>query len=88
MSSSSRRMPYCSTLQCPESQITNWQRRLRINGFQDALIVAISGYGDTMHVERSIEAGIDQHLLKPVEFATIQHILSNHLKREANRTGS
>jgi CheY-like chemotaxis protein len=41
-------------------------RRLRDQGFRDAIIVAVSGYGQASDKMRSREAGFDDHLVKPV----------------------
>ena len=42
-------------------------RRLREEGLQDAVIIAVSGYGDEEARRRSREAGINYHLVKPVD---------------------
>src|SRR5947209_6024950 len=43
-------------------------RRLRrLPGREDLLLVAITSYGDDRSRRRSREAGIDQHLVKPVD---------------------
>lgn len=44
-------------------------RRLRAESAMDATpIIAMTGYGDVEHRERSREAGFDCHLVKPVGF--------------------
>jgi PAS domain S-box-containing protein len=40
-----------------------------------ALLIAISGYGDREHEQRSHEAGFDAHLIKPVDFTALQKLL-------------
>jgi len=40
------------------------------------LLVAVSGFGDEESRRRSEEAGIDLHLVKPVEPDYLQHLLS------------
>jgi PAS domain S-box-containing protein len=44
----------------------------------DALIVAISGYGQEEDRTRSRAAGFDHHLVKPVDFEALRDILLNH----------
>ena len=39
------------------------------------LLVAVSGFGQPQHVERTREAGIDHHLVKPVDVATLRELL-------------
>ena len=43
----------------------------------DSLIVAISGYGQQQDRQRSAQAGFDYHLLKPVDYQSLQDLLSN-----------
>jgi CheY-like chemotaxis protein len=50
-------------------------------GFANVSIVAISGYGDTAHKEQSLDAGIDHHLLKPVQFAEFSQLLRDEISR-------
>jgi glycosyltransferase involved in cell wall biosynthesis len=42
--------------------------RLRAEGFRDATIIAVSGYGEEAARRRSLEAGFDHHLVKPVDY--------------------
>ncbi|HVE50798.1 MAG TPA: response regulator [Casimicrobiaceae bacterium] len=44
---------------------------------QRTLIVAVSGYGQHEHRTRSREAGVDHHLLKPVDPTTVMNLLRN-----------
>lgn len=47
-------------------------RRLREDaGLRDAIIIAVSGYGQPEDRRRSREAGFDQHLVKPVDLAAL-----------------
>jgi signal transduction histidine kinase len=48
-------------------------RRLRAEGFESALLVAVSGYALEADVERSRKAGFDIHLAKPVD---IDHLIA------------
>jgi PAS domain S-box-containing protein len=50
-------------------------RALRDEGFQDAVIIAVSGYGQPDDRRRSREAGFDHHLVKPVDRAAIVRAL-------------
>jgi CheY-like chemotaxis protein len=43
---------------------------------KDTLIIAVSGYGQAEDVRRSREAGIDHHLLKPVDSEALLGLLS------------
>jgi YesN/AraC family two-component response regulator len=42
-------------------------------------IIAISGYADSLHKARSIESGCDQHLIKPVDLATLETIIAQQV---------
>jgi len=51
-------------------------RRLRRNPTLAAtLIVAMTGYGQPDDLKRSLDAGFDRHLVKPVDPAAIEHLL-------------
>ncbi|MEO8038561.1 MAG: ATP-binding protein [Betaproteobacteria bacterium] len=50
-------------------------RRLRESPpTRDAILVAVTGWGQEKDRQRAKEAGFDQHLVKPVEFSTIQQL--------------
>jgi PAS domain S-box-containing protein len=52
-------------------------RRLREADFgKDAMIVALTGWGQTSDVAQSIEAGCSAHLVKPVDFVELDRLLS------------
>jgi CheY-like chemotaxis protein/anti-sigma regulatory factor (Ser/Thr protein kinase) len=51
-------------------------RTLRHEGFQDTLIIAISGYGQEEDRRRSLEAGMNHHLTKPVDIKTIAELIA------------
>ena|SRR5690242_14376675 len=42
----------------------------------EVLLVALTGYGDQKHRRRSLEAGFDYHLVKPVEPEALQSLLA------------
>jgi CheY-like chemotaxis protein len=44
-------------------------------GGADALIVALTGWGQARDRERSREAGFDMHLVKPVEHETLMRLI-------------
>ena len=46
-------------------------RSLRDEGFDQTIIIAISGYGEEQARLRSREAGFDSHLVKPVDFDSL-----------------
>jgi CheY-like chemotaxis protein len=41
-----------------------------------AVLVAVTGYGQPEDRERAMRAGFDHHLVKPVQFAAIQELLT------------
>ncbi|MDQ1811890.1 ATP-binding protein [Massilia sp. CCM 9210] len=47
----------------------------------DALLVALNGWGSSADRERTRAAGFDLHLTKPVDLASVADLLSNHLRR-------
>jgi signal transduction histidine kinase len=56
-------------------------RRLRAEPFgADARIIAITGYGQDSDRQRSREAGFVDHIVKPVDLASLQKILGEHAR--------
>ena len=45
-------------------------------GLEHAVLVALTGWGSEADRARALEAGFDQHLTKPVEFSTIDRMLT------------
>ena len=43
---------------------------------KDAVLVALTGWGQEQHRRRSVQAGFNHHLTKPVEFDVLQEILA------------
>jgi len=61
-------------------EVDGWElaRRLRqIDGLGQVRIIALTGYGSEVDRERSREAGIDVHLLKPVEISQLTRLFSS-----------
>ena len=54
--------------------------------FERTLIVAVSGYGQDEHQARSRLAGVDHHLVKPIDPAAVMAILAG--KQEPTSTSS
>jgi PAS domain S-box-containing protein len=52
------------------------KRLRRQPGFQDVVLVAMTGYGQEADRQRSLDAGFDHHLVKPAEFGKVQEILA------------
>jgi CheY-like chemotaxis protein len=52
-------------------------KRLRQQlGCENVVLVAVTGYGQEADRKRSLEAGFDHHLVKPVDFGKLQQILA------------
>jgi CheY-like chemotaxis protein len=51
-------------------------RRVRQQGLGDALIIAMTGYGQERDRRRSKEAGFDTHTVKPVDYAELMKLLA------------
>ena len=58
---------------------------LRHAGLDRAALVAVTGYGRDDDVRRSREAGFDDHLVKPVDLATLQRITARETDRRDSR---
>lgn len=48
---------------------------------RDALLIALSGYGQEEDQRRSREVGIDYHMVKPVDFGELKQLLREELER-------
>jgi PAS domain S-box-containing protein len=51
-------------------------KRMRAEGLQTTVIIAISGYGQEEDRRRSSEAGIDFHLVKPIDFNALVSLIA------------
>ena len=52
-------------------------KTLRQEGFEQEVMVAVSGYGQPEDRKRSLEAGFDHHLVKPVDQNSLTSVLEN-----------
>jgi PAS domain S-box-containing protein len=50
----------------------------REEGTREAVIIAVSGYGEEQARSRSGEAGFNHHLIKPVNFETLLTVMARH----------
>jgi CheY-like chemotaxis protein len=58
-------------------------RRLReVDGLQDLLLVAITGYGQDSDRRRSADAGFAHHLVKPVEMERVMALIDDQGRRK------
>jgi CheY-like chemotaxis protein len=59
-------------------QVDGYQvaRSLRDEGYHDILIIALSGYGHEDDQQRSREAGIDYHMIKPADYRAIAELIA------------
>jgi CheY-like chemotaxis protein len=53
-------------------------RRLRALGRPELRLVAITGYGQDSDRRRSLEAGFEQHLVKPLDLGYLERLLAGH----------
>jgi CheY-like chemotaxis protein len=57
----------------------------RREGLEDAVVIAITSYGEEQAIRRSREAGFDHHLIKPVDLDALLKLLG---PAPTARTGS
>ena len=70
----------------PELDGCQVARRLRQQGAHpELLLVAVTGYGDEKNRRRSLEAGFDCHLVKPVEPDALQSLLATSHRDSGGR---
>ena len=50
--------------------------QLRDEGFDDTVIIAVSGYGEKTAQLRSRESGFDHHLVKPVDLESLLALIA------------
>jgi CheY-like chemotaxis protein len=51
---------------------------MRQQGFADARIIAVTGYGQERDRQRSREAGFDSHTVKPVDPSELMTLVAGH----------
>src|SRR5690606_5066859 len=56
----------------------------RLPGFDSVVLVALTGYGQESDRQRALEAGFDQHLVKPVSIEAIEALLTQLHQRESS----
>ena len=74
----------------PEIDGYELARRLRRQGHRHAWFVALTGYGSDEDRRRAIEAGFDEHVVKPVKLETLREILertAEQRRRDGARWG-
>lgn len=57
-------------------------RRLRNEGFRDALIIAVSGYGEAQAPEQSGSSGFDHYLVKPMNFEALHNLVAAQIRQQ------
>ncbi len=62
------------------------QRLRELEGMENVLLVAVTGYGQEDDRRRSREAGFDAHLVKPVEPARLQEMLASRDRAEVGQS--
>jgi signal transduction histidine kinase/CheY-like chemotaxis protein len=63
---------------------TELARRLRVGGLaKDALLVALTGYGQASDREKSTAAGFDHHLVKPADPQQLRDVLAKQARAPA-----
>jgi CheY-like chemotaxis protein len=67
-------------------QVARQLRRERCG--KDAVIIAVSGYGQAGDRRRSSEAGFDHHLVKPIEPEALVALIRNHGTAGSDRGSS
>ncbi len=50
-------------------------RRIRNGSNHDIYLIALTGYGQEGDRQMALDAGFDEHLVKPVDFAALQRLL-------------
>ena len=53
---------------------------------RNALMIAISGYGEQRDIKESLEAGFDHHLTKPIDYEALERLLCDSPRAPVSRT--
>jgi CheY-like chemotaxis protein len=83
-----RERPEVVVLDLGMAGVDGWElaRRLRAEqALEDVVLLAVTGYGTQADQQKSFAAGMDQHLLKPVEPDLICRLLEVYLARQRQR---
>ena len=57
-------------------------KQIRSRGeFETVAIIAMSGYADSQHAQWSLDAGCDQHLVKPVQLAALEAAIAHEVQK-------
>ena len=51
----------------------------RLPELREVRLIALTGYGRQEDREAALEAGCDMHLVKPVEFSTLERVIAYHV---------
>jgi CheY-like chemotaxis protein len=64
-------------------------KQIRAQGkFETIAVIAMSGYADHQHTQWSLEAGCDQHLVKPMKLDTLEAAISNAVEKRLRVSNS
>jgi CheY-like chemotaxis protein len=61
-------------------ELSGWEVARRLRGqepFRDTLLVALTGLGEEDHLQTSLEAGMDEHLIKPLTLSMLRYLLAH-----------
>jgi len=61
-------------------------KKLRPSIDPKTIFVALTGYGQSTDRQRALDAGFDQHLVKPVEFAQLDALMQEAMRLNAAKT--
>ena len=68
----------------PDSSGYEIARLLRADpSFSETLLIALTGFGSVSDRRRALDAGFDQHLTKPIDFAALRRALQRGRAAEA-----
>jgi two-component system CheB/CheR fusion protein len=65
----------------PEIDGLELARRIRKSRHRDIFLIALTGYGQRGDRELALQAGFDEHLVKPVDFSALRALLGDRKER-------